>query len=857
MKRIPKCIVPALISALIFLIAGYITGTNPYFGGVPNSGDLATQYYSFFSYLRHILIGNFSDFSYSFSNGLGGSMAGNWGYYLLSPLNFIILLFPVNQINIAVYTIILIKIMIASSSFYYLAKNLNKNSYPIAIALGIAYSLSSYVISYWGNLMWLDAIALLPIIIVALNKKILQLKFSFLYILFLTIIIVANYYTGYMICCFLVGFFVYQSFLFFSSWKKLLKQVLYFGASSLSAALLSSFASIPIFYNLLENKLNYHLPAPVIDAKRNLLSIGANLLFRGNISSLPLIYIGTISTLLVFVYFFNKEISLKQRIASLLLLLFAFSGLISTKIYLLWHGGQPPIFYPYRFAFIIVFTLAYLASISINYIQQLPKRAFWTNNIFLACFILYYILIVKRVLGIPKVSILITFSVLIVSIVILNLYILKKINSKVVALLLIADIFLNTWLTWSTISKNVTSYNPYTEQTAALLNNLPTKAKSQRLEKSFLLNNDRGEAYTFNYRGVNVFSSNNDPHLSKLLGLLVLPSIGYYTYYSTGTQLTDALLGIKTYIMSSKATTTNGFSNYGLRNDLANHSYWYKNRTNIAYKTYAFPLIFAGYKQSNLKLKTDFALSNQEKILQSLTNTKNNYFSKAITPKIISKNMFIKTNNNLISMQQIKKKKSSIIFTYQAKPNSNGYILLDPTIMSWGKYISDASRMTINGQSFRSLSVNLQPIGVHIPANGKLTLKIYWKKTILNKKIIQPNLYLLNEKQLLKTIHLVQSRKMSISTWSGNLIRGTIVLHKGQSLITTIPYANGWHATANGKNIPIKKYLGCFIALDLPAGKYTIQLKHEMPGFKLGIIISIFGIFILILLNVISKKYLY
>ncbi|MDK6486835.1 YfhO family protein, partial [Streptococcus agalactiae] len=79
-------------------------------------------------------------------------------------------------------------------------------------------------------------------------------------------------YTGYMICFFLIGFFIYLSFLSFSSWKNLLKQIIYFGISSLSAALLSAFASVPTFYNLLENKLNYHLPAPVIDAKRNLLS---------------------------------------------------------------------------------------------------------------------------------------------------------------------------------------------------------------------------------------------------------------------------------------------------------------------------------------------------------------------------------------------------------------------------------------------------------------------------------------------------------------------------------------------------------------------------------------------------------
>ena len=106
MKKIPKFVIPVLISALLFLLAGLFTGTNPYFGGTLNSGDILDQYLSFFGYLRHILLGNLSDFSYSFSNGLGGSMAGNWGYYLLSPLNFIVLLFPATKVNLAIYTII-------------------------------------------------------------------------------------------------------------------------------------------------------------------------------------------------------------------------------------------------------------------------------------------------------------------------------------------------------------------------------------------------------------------------------------------------------------------------------------------------------------------------------------------------------------------------------------------------------------------------------------------------------------------------------------------------------------------------------------------------------------------------------
>lgn len=845
MKKIPKFVIPVLISALLFLLAGLFTGTNPYFGGTLNSGDILDQYLSFFGYLRHILLGNLSDFSYSFSNGLGGSMAGNWGYYLLSPLNFIVLLSPATKVNLAIYTIILLKVMVASGSFYYLAKKKMGATDTWSISFGVAYSLSAYVISYFGNLMWLDAIAFLPIIVYGL-LSIIDGKFSITYVIFLAITIVANYYTAFMTCLFLVGFFFYQAFITFTNWKVFIKKFVIFAISSLTAALISSFASIPTFYNLLENKLNYSLSTSPIHPKSLLLALPGNLLFAGNKLAVPLMYIGTISTLLVITYFFNSKFSLKERIASLVFLFFIFSGLFSTKLYLLWHGGQPPQYYPFRFAFLIAFSLAYFATLSVSKGLPFNKKNILTwNSVFLFFIIIYYFFS-RKLLGIDKQVSIITISVFIISVILINLYIRKQIKPYVLALVIILDIFANTCLAWSKISKNVTSYNPYTEDTIAFLNKIPKQAKKQRLDKSFLINNDRGESYMMNYHGINSFSSNNDSKLTTFGGLLGLPSIGYYTFYSTGTQLTDALFGLNTYVVSNRLSDMRGFYNYGLRDDLIGNKIWYQNKTNVAYRINTFPLAFAGYQANNIKLKENNPLSNQVTVLNSLTNTNTQYFSKAISAHETSNNMTLSHNANLLTMNQISTKSpSTVTFTYHAQPNSRGYILLDRSLMMWADYTdinSAASKLTINGKSFRSLPVNLQPIGVHIPKNGKVVLKIYLRKNIKNKIIIDPKLYLLNQNNLNKTIKLVKSRAMSLTTWKGNYISGHIHLKRGQALITTFPYTSGWQATANGKPVKITKALNRFISLKLPAGNYKIIFKHTMPGLKLGTIISIIGI---------------
>ena len=54
------------------------------------TSDLENQYVQFFSYLREIYKGNHSIF-YTFSKTFGGEMLSLYAYYLMSPLNIILL----------------------------------------------------------------------------------------------------------------------------------------------------------------------------------------------------------------------------------------------------------------------------------------------------------------------------------------------------------------------------------------------------------------------------------------------------------------------------------------------------------------------------------------------------------------------------------------------------------------------------------------------------------------------------------------------------------------------------------------------------------------------------------------------
>lgn len=91
-------------------------------------------------------------------------MYGLFAYYLASPYNFILLFFKKEYMPVAFNLIFMLKT--ASSGltmFYYL--NRKKNVKWTNLIFSTCYALSTYIMIYGFNVMWLDGVILLPILI--------------------------------------------------------------------------------------------------------------------------------------------------------------------------------------------------------------------------------------------------------------------------------------------------------------------------------------------------------------------------------------------------------------------------------------------------------------------------------------------------------------------------------------------------------------------------------------------------------------------------------------------------------------------------------------------------------------------
>ena len=175
----------------------------PFGGNTVMTGDTTYQYVDYLSYYKTILFGN-NDFAYSLSKNMGGEMAGFAAYYLYSPLNLLTLPFPRELLFAGIGLIIILAPGLASLSMCHLLLNLEgKKEY--ALMLSLCYGLSAYVVVYNELFQYYTNIILLPLIVLNL-RKILKGEegLNLPYILLLSFAIVNNYYSGYMICIYLV-----------------------------------------------------------------------------------------------------------------------------------------------------------------------------------------------------------------------------------------------------------------------------------------------------------------------------------------------------------------------------------------------------------------------------------------------------------------------------------------------------------------------------------------------------------------------------------------------------------------------------------------------------------------------------
>ncbi|MFI5733289.1 YfhO family protein [Kribbella sp. NPDC051587] len=159
--------VAALAAAATFVASGIIRGTYP-FGALPrNTNDLGQQFVPMHAYLRDLLTGQApGDFMLNWSSGYGVPFIGDFMGYLGTSLSWMVLLFPRDRIDLAMYVIATVAIGAAAAAMTaYLRLLRPAGPMWLAALAGVSYATCGWAIDDAAYMTeWLNGLIAFPVI---------------------------------------------------------------------------------------------------------------------------------------------------------------------------------------------------------------------------------------------------------------------------------------------------------------------------------------------------------------------------------------------------------------------------------------------------------------------------------------------------------------------------------------------------------------------------------------------------------------------------------------------------------------------------------------------------------------------
>ncbi|MFF0436343.1 YfhO family protein [Streptomyces sp. NPDC004327] len=156
----------AALTGLLFCLAGRLAGSYPFGPRTRNIVDLGQQYLPYHAYWRKLLLGQaHGDLFLNWTSGFGSNFLGDFGTYLSSPFDLLVVLFPADRTELALYVITAAKISTAGAAMAALLLTLRRGPWPVAAVLGTAYALSGWTFNYGATVpMWLDGLVAFPLL---------------------------------------------------------------------------------------------------------------------------------------------------------------------------------------------------------------------------------------------------------------------------------------------------------------------------------------------------------------------------------------------------------------------------------------------------------------------------------------------------------------------------------------------------------------------------------------------------------------------------------------------------------------------------------------------------------------------
>lgn len=847
----------ALVS-IVWIAAALIIPLAPFGDNTLCTNDGYAQYMPFLSEFWSVFRGSGS-LLYSFHGALGSNFYLTMAYYLFSPFTFLALLFDKSQIPAAANLIIILKnILVIMIMAWYLASKGKRNMPFLASACAIAYGLGFYFLGYAVNFMWMDSIALLPLMLYGL-ERISTRKGRCFYLISLAAAVLMNFYMGAILCIFLA---LYYLVIFFRWNREGWKDFAWFAACSIAAVLAAGIVLVPVIQGMLMantsrmsppesevfNDAQYFFSRLLPDA--DIIRITGN---RGTIN----LYMGTAVIFGCLLYLFSKQPSRRVKYGLLgLCLLYLISTQISWLNYA-FHGFYLQRQVPNRYGFLI----GLLAAIMMYQgFLSLRKDKVWKiglAGLLSACYFA----------GISAWADLshLWLAFLLAAVTILYLLTALCKNRKLIAwMIVIESVGGLAMVAPGSLDSSYTQMSKFIEA-----------GKIGASGRSEILCSDIVNApMLFGMDGVSAFNSVINPDTAGLLGKLGYASGENYYRFFGYTPISTLFLGVRNITAGEDDELPYPFVRSAKVQDLDIWSSPYDIPIGIVMPDSADAVISSTNKFENLnKIYPDsFMLLNVDATLagDSEAEVKDGKY----TLKNIESN-----DQNVLSLKPFEAQNVYLYANASGTKNftvhKNGKILADNKYegnIVWLGDVkpSDVITVTFEAEDDRDeQTVKLQAASL---STAKIEEAARWfsdhglKDEVIKGNTITgtytvpyPEGYQHEEttdsstpmpelsNQTSPPANSEANPNPSDSATNADS-ESNVKDESAESMVFTIPFDEGWRAKVNSKSVPIKEWQNALVSIPLEYGENQIKLTYIPAGLTTGAWVSVFGILVSILL---------
>ncbi len=840
--------IPVLVVGFVF----FLLHNRPFGDNTILSMDLWGQYFPM--YKQQSDLSSLQELFFSWKGNLGFNNYAQMAYYN-SGLSFLPYYFVKSEHLMTVMDLIaILKFGLCAVGCLHFLQYRNKNTHPMFVVFAIAYAFCGYGLAYISQCMWTDCLIYAPLILCGMDRIVRDNSFV-MYVVSLTLCMISNFYIAFATCIFSLLYFIAEYICWCVTVKSTkgerISRVIYFGISSILSAMIAALILLPVakslaitvaseqgfpdkvqFYNTPFEYIAALLPSTKPSTEFGVPNISAGILV---FAFLPL-------------FFANPSLSKTKRITSAVLLVVLFFCMDCNVLNYIWHGFHFPNQLPGRWSFLFSLYLIALSADSLHSVKKMSKLRLLIAG---GCGLVFVIM--ASVVAKPAVFFTVVYVCSILAIYAFlyfkNIRQAKAVNNIYAATM---AVFLTTVLTIVPFSINARANIPHGES-ASYENVMKRYEESMgAVSEETFARTESYYHYTFNpgmlgnYNGITYYSSTMQKGTYQLFRYLGNAIYGknVSTIYNTESPVQNALLSLTYMVDRDHTLSKSGLSGFSLLKELEAGDVYKADRV--------LPIAFCVDREFDHYTPKDYGrvLQNQNSLLNAMMGEECVVFSQLQCSNFAYANCSLQENNNWDEQYYITEDFSKeITFDYEYVIENDDVIYLESNFRAGSIEIeySDGRSRKIDCGRTRFASLGACEAGT--------VIKMHFSVTGYQIGCCGLNLYRMNEENWNHAFEILSEDAMDVLEFSQTEITGRLFLEEDRVLFTSVAQDGGWKAFVDGERVEQTQLCdGALVGFPISAGNHIVELKYEVPGLRLGLIVSGVGLIALAVMIIIHKR---